>query len=121
MLPSGVVTLLFTDIEGSTKLWERSPSLMGEALADHNKIVREAIERHNGAVFKTVGDEFCAVFAHPRDALAAAIEVQRGLPDHPWPNDLGAIRVRIALHTGECAERDGDYFGPPVNRVARLL
>ncbi|HLY01974.1 MAG TPA: adenylate/guanylate cyclase domain-containing protein [Candidatus Cybelea sp.] len=121
MLPSGVVTLLFTDIEGSTKLWERSPSLMGEALADHNKIVREAIERHNGAVFKTVGDEFCAAFAHPRDALAAAIEVQRGLPDHPWPNDLGAIRVRIALHTGECAERDGDYFGPPVNRVARLL
>jgi predicted ATPase/class 3 adenylate cyclase len=120
MLPSGVVTLLFADIEGSTKLWERRPDLMRGALAEHDAIVRTTIERNNGAVFKTVGDEFCAAFAHPRDALAAAIEVQRELHDHVWPRDLGEIRVRIALHTGECAERDGDYFGPPVNRVARL-
>jgi predicted ATPase/class 3 adenylate cyclase len=121
MLPSGVVTLLFADIEGSTKLWERRPDLMRGALAEHDAIVRATIERNNGAVFKTVGDEFCAAFSHPRDALAAAIEVQRALHDHVWPKDLGDIRVRIALHTGECAERDGDYFGPPVNRVARLL
>jgi predicted ATPase/class 3 adenylate cyclase len=121
MLPSGVVTLLFADIEGSTKLWERRPDLMRGALAEHDAIVRATIELNNGAVFKTVGDEFCAAFARPRDALAAAIEVQRALQDHAWPKDLGDIRVRIALHTGECAERDGDYFGPPVNRVARLL
>src|SRR5215213_4281622 len=98
-LPTGTVTFLFTDIEGSTKLWEKSPRSMQIALTRHDAILWEAIEGHGGFVFKTVGDAFCAVF----------------------PTALGALKSRTALHTGTTHERDGDYFGPPVNRVARLL
>jgi predicted ATPase/class 3 adenylate cyclase len=118
-LPTGTVTLLFTDIEGSTRLWESHPDEMATVLARHDLILRTAIESE-GCVFKTVGDAFCAAFAAARDAVRAAAAAQRTLHTEDWPNEV-TPRVRIALHTGECEERDGDYFGPAVNRVARLV
>src|SRR5688572_23995789 len=118
--PSGTVTFLFSDIEGSTKRWDRYPTLMGAAVARHDELVRAAIESHGGYVFKTVGDAFCAAFTTAPDALAAAIDAQFALEDEPW-GEVGAIRIRIALHVGIAEERDGDYFGPPLNRVARLM
>ena len=118
-LPTGTVTLLFTDIEGSTRLWEQEPAAMATALERHDDLLRSTIESWGGYVFKTVGDAFCAAFAAARDAVAAAGATQRALHTEAWP-DRAQLRVRMALHTGECEERDGDYFGPAVNRVARL-
>ncbi len=120
-LPTGVVAFLFTDIEGSTKLWERCPDSMRTALPEHNAILEAAITNHRGVVFKTVGDAFCAAFERPQAALDAAIEGQRALHDRQWPSDVGDIRVRMAIHCGESTPRDGDYFGPALNRVARLM
>jgi predicted ATPase/class 3 adenylate cyclase/Tfp pilus assembly protein PilF len=118
--PTGTVTFLFTDIEGSTRMWERSPQAMQAALARHDEILRWAIEERGGYVFKTVGDAFCCAFWTATDALDAALEVQRTLFDEEW-QETGPLRVRMALHTGAAEEREGDYLGPPVNRVARLL
>ena len=118
--PSGTITFLFTDIEGSTQLWERFPQAMPTALARHDALLQHTMTSHGGYVFKTVGDAFCAAFATAPDGLRAALAAQRALFAEPW-GDVGAIRVRMALHTGAVEERDGDYFGPPVNRVARLL
>ena len=118
--PTGIVTFLFTDIEGSTKLWERHPEAMQTALARHDEILRGAIDQHGGYVFKTVGDAFCAAFPTVPDALEAALEAQRRLLSSEW-KETGPLRVRMAVHVGAAEERDGDYFGPPVNRVARLL
>jgi class 3 adenylate cyclase len=118
--PTGTVTFLFTDIEGSTKLWERHPEAMQAALARHDEILRGAIEQHGGYVFKTVGDAFCCAFPTAPDALEAALDAQRLLLKERW-GESTPLRVRMALHMGAAEERDGDYFGPPVNRVARLL
>ena len=118
-LPTGTVTFLFTDIEGSTQLWEQHPEAMKAALARHDAILRDAIETNHGHVFKTMGDEFCAVFSAAPDALAAAVNAQQRLHAENW--DETPIKIRIALHTGAAELRDGDYFGPPLNRVARLL
>jgi len=118
--PTGTVTFLFTDIEGSTKLWERDAATMQAALARHDEILRSAIEANGGYVFKTVGDAFCAAFPTAPDALEAALEAQRRLGEEQW-DQSSPLRVRMALHMGVAEERDGDYFGPPVNRVARLL
>jgi len=118
--PTGTLTFLFTDIEGSTKMWERSPQAMQAALARHDEILKRAIEEHGGYVFKTVGDAFCCAFPTAPDALEAALEAQRLLLKEQWA-ESGPLRVRMALHMGAAEERDGDYFGPPVNRVARLL
>jgi predicted ATPase/class 3 adenylate cyclase len=118
--PTGTVTFLFTDIEGSTKLWENNAPAMQAALARHDELLRWAIEERGGYVFKTVGDAFCAAFPTAPDALKAALETQRQLLSSER-EDKGTLRVRMALHTGAAEERDGDYFGPPVNRVARLL
>ena len=119
-LPTGTVTFLFTDIEGSTKLWEHDAPAMQGALARHDEILRDVIVERCGYVFKTVGDAFCAAFPTAPEALEAALTAQpalfaegRGLTEH--------LRVRMALHTGAAEERGGDYFGPPLNRVARLL
>jgi class 3 adenylate cyclase len=120
-LPTGTVTFLFTDIEGSTKLWEKSPRGMQVALTRHDALLWEAIEGHGGFVFKTVGDAFCAVFPTALGALESALAAQRSLFSEGWGEEIGALRARMALHTGTTHERDGDYFGPPVNRVARLL
>jgi class 3 adenylate cyclase len=115
-LPVGTVTFLFTDIEGSTRLWERDPAEMQQALARHDGLLRDVIEGHGGAIFKTVGDAFCAVFASPQPAIEAAIAGQRVLQrELPW------IGVRMAIHTGTAEHRGGDYFGSALNRVARLL
>ncbi len=117
---TGKITFLFTDVEGSTSLWERTPKAMSEALSRHDEILRTAIEVHNGHVFKTVGDAFHATFSIAPDALEAALEAQRALLHEAW-DMTGPLRVRMALHTGAAEERDGDYFGPSLNRVARLL
>src|SRR5215218_9897605 len=119
-LPKGTVTFLFTDIESSTRLWERDASAMKSALARHDEILKEAIETNGGFVFKTVGDAFCAAFSSAPEALWTALIAQRALYDEDWEKGV-AIRVRMALHTGAVDERGGDYFGPALNRVARLL
>jgi predicted ATPase/class 3 adenylate cyclase len=118
-IPTGTITFLFTDIEGSTQLWEKFPEQMAAELRRHNTLLRQAIEAHGGYVFKTVGDQFCAAFANAYDALSAAIEVQRALINEPW--DGPDIKVRIGIHCGPAEEWAGDYFGPTVNRVARLM
>jgi len=118
--PTGTVTFLFTDIEGSSRLWEAQPAAMRTALAHHDAHLRRAIESHGGHVFKTVGDAFCAAFAAAPDALSAALDAQKALGAERWPDGV-AIHVRMALNSGAVEHRDGDYFGPPLNRVARLL
>jgi predicted ATPase/class 3 adenylate cyclase len=145
-LPSGTLTFLFTDIEGSTRLWEAHPEAMRSALARHDALLREAVESQGGFVFKTVGDAFYAVFPDASSALRAALSAQRRLlalvekggqsavgrrqkaegSEEGSLNPQSAIRnpqfrVRMALHAGVAEERSGDYFGPAVNRVARLL
>ena len=119
-LPAGTVTFLFTDIEGSTRLWESQQAAMQAALPRHDALVRQCVAGHDGHVFKTGGDAFCAAFHTAADAVAAALEAQRALHAEPWPDPV-KIRVRMALHTGAVECRDGDYFGAPLNRVARLL
>ena len=111
------LTFLFTDIEGSTGLWEQYPEAMKLALARHDEILRQSIERYSGQVFKTVGDAFYAVFTSAPNALLAALDAQRAISDRP--NIL--IGMRMALHSGVAEQRDNDYFGPALNRVARLL
>lgn len=119
-LPSGTVTLLFTDVEGSTRLWDAERDAMAAALRRHDEILRGAIEQVGGYVFKTVGDSFCAAFSAARAGLDAALAAQRVLAAQSWPTSRPIV-VRMGLHAGVCEERDGDYFGPAVNRVARLL
>jgi TolB-like protein/class 3 adenylate cyclase/Flp pilus assembly protein TadD len=119
-LPTGTVTLLFTDIEGSTRLWEAHAAAMRTALARHDALLRHCIDDHDGHVFKTGGDAFCAAFHTASDALAAALDAQRALHREPWP-EAAKLRVRMALHSGAVEVRDSDYFGAPLNRVARLL
>jgi predicted ATPase/class 3 adenylate cyclase len=112
-------TVLFTDIEGSTSLWEEHPEAMHVALMRHDHIVRQSIEDSGGHVFRNQGDSFCATFPTPAEALTAVLVAQRQLGEEAWPDDA-VIRVRMGLHTGPCIEREGDYFGPVVNRTARL-
>ncbi|MDQ2961697.1 MAG: tetratricopeptide repeat protein [Pseudomonadota bacterium] len=119
-LPTGTVTLLFTDIEGSTRLWEAHAAAMRAALARHDALLRHCINDHQGHIFKTGGDAFCAAFHTASDALAAALDAQRALHREPWP-EAAKLRVRVALHSGAVEVRDGDYFGASLNRVARLL
>ncbi len=118
--PSDTVTFLFTDIEGSTRLWEQHPLAMRAAIELHNSIVRSAITSHDGFVFHTAGDSFGAAFANPSDALDAALEAQKYLQDEDWA-EVGSISVRMGMDTGLAEFIDGDYMGPPVNRVARVL
>jgi class 3 adenylate cyclase len=118
--PSGTVTLLFTDVEGSTRLWDAERDAMAAALRRHDEILRSAIEQAGGYVFKTAGDSFCAAFSAARSGLDAALAAQRELAAQSWPTSRPIV-VRMGLHAGVCEERDGDYFGPAVNRVARLL
>ena len=117
--PTGNVTFLFTDIEGSTRLWETRREEMSAALAGHDALLREIMERHGGYVFKTVGDAFCVTFSSASEAVGAALDIQRELI--PALTSGLPLRVRAALHTGTAQERAGDYFGPNVNRVARLM
>src|SRR5438270_4104738 len=109
--PSGVVTFLFTDIEGSTRRWEKDPDEMRAALAAHDEVLRNAIEAHGGWLFKHTGDGACAAFASPNSAVDAAVAAQRKLE----------LPVRMGLATGEAELRDGDYFGTVLNRAARVM
>ena len=115
-------TFLFTDIEGSTRLWESHPEEMRQALQHHDALLRTQIEEAGGQVFKTIGDAFCTVFPEPAAALRASLQIQRALQSEPLrTTDETELRVRIALHSGVAEARDHDYFGPTLNRVARLL
>jgi predicted ATPase/class 3 adenylate cyclase len=114
------VTFLFTDIAGSTSLWENAPDGMRAALERHDAMLHGAIKAHGGQVFSTGGDGLAAVFARSIDAVAAAAQAQAALTTEAWPQDA-PVRVRIGVHTGEAVERDGDYFGPSLNRAARLM
>jgi len=118
--PTGTVTFLFTDIEGSTRLWQAAPEAMRSSLARHDQLLAASIDAHSGYVFSTGGDGFAATFQRVGEAVAAAVEAQGALTAEDWP--AGAeVRVRMGLHTGEAEERDGDYFGADVNRAARLM
>jgi predicted ATPase/class 3 adenylate cyclase len=114
------VTFLFTDIEGSTRLWDEHPEAMRPAQARHDELLRSAIEAHGGYVFSVAGDGLGAGFQRSADAVAAAVDAQRALVAEPWPEGA-PLRVRMGLHTGEAEERDGNYFGSPPNRAARLM
>src|SRR5919198_5648446 len=120
-LPTGTVTFLFTDVEGSTKLWERHPEQMRVALARHDQLIESLVQQHQGVVVRPrgEGDSRFAVFARATDAVAAAAAIQRALHEEPWPAEA-PLRVRMAVHTGEADLRDGDYYGSAVNRCARL-
>lgn len=105
-IPTGTVTFLFTDVEGSTRIWEANPDVMAGALARHDEILRGVLEGHGGHIFSTAGDSFSAAFGRVADAVAAASEAQEALHAEAWP-DGGLIKVRIGLHTGEADERVG--------------
>lgn len=136
-LPSGTITFLFTDIEGSTQLWERYPDAMQAALAWHDELLRRAIESHHGRVVKSTGDGCLAAFASAAEAVAAIIDIQRALqagsgpptPDHDGapagvePSSAAGpvIRIRAGLHTGQAERRDDDYYGTALNRAARIM
>ena len=120
-VPSGTVTFLFTDIEGSTRRWEADPEAMSTDLARHDALLAEAIDRHGGCLFKRVGDAFCAVFPTAGEALQAALQAQCAFQQGPWRSPGGPLRVRMALHVGAAEVRTGEYYGQALNRVARLL
>jgi predicted ATPase/class 3 adenylate cyclase len=113
-------TFLFTDIERSSELWETHPQAMGRALAQHDTLLRGVFEAHGGHIFKTVGDAFCVAYPNTRDAVDAAVATQRALAAAAW-EETGPLRVRMAVHQGEAEQRDDDYFGPTLNRIARVL
>ena len=118
--PWGTVTFLFTDLEGSTRLWEEHPGAMQGALARHDEILRNAIAAHHGHLVKMTGDGAHAAFVNAQDAIGAAVAAQRALSDEAW-GEPGELRVRMGIHTGPVEARDGDYFGTAVNRAARLM
>lgn len=118
-LPTGTVTFLFTDIEGSTRLWSESRDAMDEAVERHDDILRTAIGDHGGFVFATGGDAFAAAFRTVHDALAAAVGAQLVLTGEVWGEVV--LRIRMGIHTGESEERDDNYFGPVVNESERLM
>ncbi|MBV8163519.1 MAG: adenylate/guanylate cyclase domain-containing protein [Candidatus Eremiobacteraeota bacterium] len=120
LLPSGTVAFLFSDIEGSTQRWETAREAMQRAVERHETLIRAAVERYNGCVFKTVGDAFCCSFRSTREALGAALSIQGALGAENF-DAVGGLAVRIGVHAGVAQERDGDYFGPALNRVARLM
>ena len=118
--PAGLSTFLITDIEGSTRLWEEQGAAMGPALALHDRLLRTAVEEAHGTVIKTTGDGLLAVFDDQLAAVNAAVNAQVALRDAAW-GATGELRVRMAIHSGTAETRDGDYFGPALNRAARIL
>jgi class 3 adenylate cyclase len=121
-LPSGTVTFLFTDLEGSTRLLEAHPAAYREAVRRHHALLRAAVEGHGGVVFETVGDAVYAAFGSPSEAVAAALAGQLALRREDWGElGAGALRARMALHTGEVEAQGGHYFGAPLYRAGRLL
>ena len=118
-LPSGTVTFVFSDIEGSTALLKRLGERYDGVLSDHRRLMRESFAERGGVEIDTQGDAFFFAFSRARDAVAAAVETQRAHAAHDWPDD-GAVRVRMGLHTGEPAVGSEGYLGLDVVRAARL-
>jgi class 3 adenylate cyclase len=118
-LPSGTVTFLFTDIEGSTKLLRRLGDRYRDVIGQHGRILREAIAHGEGTEVGTEGDAFFAVFPSPTGALAAAVHAQRGLATHSWPEGH-TVRVRMGLHTGQAVLVGDDYMGLDIHVAARI-
>jgi predicted ATPase/class 3 adenylate cyclase len=119
-LPSGTVTFVFTDLATSTRLWDEQPEAMRAALARHDELLASAVHARGGHVLKHTGDGVLAVFPRPDAAVLAAVDGQRALSAEDW-GSIGSLRARMGLHTGVAEERDGDYFGPVLNRAARLM
>lgn len=120
-LPSGTVTFLLTDLEGSTRLWEQNPEAMKAAMVRHDELLENAITAHDGYVFARMGDGMAAAFATARDALAAAAAFQQALSEEPW-GTAHPLRVRAGLHTdGAVIVDDTGYASLPINRCARLM
>ncbi len=117
--PTGLVSFLFTDVEGSTRLWEADSAAMAASLELHDRIMREEVESRQGHVFSTAGDAFAVAFPSNRAAIDAATAIQLRLLNAAWPGP--AIKVRMGIHTGTAEERGGDYFGPVLNRAARIM
>jgi predicted ATPase/class 3 adenylate cyclase len=118
-LPSGTVTFLFSDVEGSTRLVTRLPGHYAEVLADHQRLLRAAFDEHGGREIHTEGDAFFVAFARAGDAIAAAVSAQRSLASQRWPEGV-EVRVRMGVHTGEAEVRQHDYVGLDVHRAARI-
>jgi predicted ATPase/class 3 adenylate cyclase/Tfp pilus assembly protein PilF len=118
-MPSKVCTFLFTDIEGSTKRWDAYPDAMRVALEAHDHLLRSVCEAHQGHVFKTVGDAFCVAFENPVEGVVASLMIQSEIAARDW-STIDGLRVRMGLHMGAADLRDNDYFGPALNRVARI-
>lgn len=119
--PTGTVTFLFTDVEGSTRRWENDAASMSEALARHDELLKRAFDDHGGHVFATGGDGFAVAFSTADQAVAAARTARRALDAERMRSASFDITARMGLHTGVAEERDGDYFGPAVNRAARIM
>jgi class 3 adenylate cyclase len=117
--PTGTVTFLFTDIEGSTRLLQRLGDAYPQSLADHDSLLRAAVEEGGGTAVGSEGDSLFAAFPGASAAVAAAVEAQRRLAGHRWPGDA-QVRVRMGLHTGEALMRDRNYVGLDVHRAARI-
>lgn len=121
-LPSGTVTFLFTDIENSTPLWEKSPEAMKSQLAKHDSILRKAVESNSGQIIKTTGDGIHAVFSTAIDSVNAALDAQKIFQSTEFiENSEVMIKVRMGIHTGEAEQRSGDYYGGSLNRAARIM
>lgn len=118
--PSGTVTFLFTDIEGSTRLWDQHPDAMAQAMETHDALLSAVANAHGGYVFSQAGDGWGISFGSPALAIEAALAIQQGLSTAVWAEPIAAIKVRMGIHTGTSVERDGDYFGTSVNRAARV-
>ena len=120
-LPTGTLTFLFSDVEGSTELWEQEPDAMRLALARHDALLRAQVEAYGGKIVKTTGDGLHAVFQRATQAVAMALACQQALQAEDWAGLSHPLRVRMGLHTGEAELRDGDYYSSAVNRSARLM
>src|SRR5437868_422156 len=121
-LPEGTLVFVLTDLEASTRAWESSPAAMRHAMARHDEIVADAVRRHRGVDVHSgrAGDSTLTVFHRATDAAACAVSIQRAFSKEPWAADT-ALRIRIAIHAGEAELREGQYYGQPLNRCARLL
>ena len=117
--PTGEVTLMFTDIEGSTRNWDTYQEQFHPVLERHNALLRLAIAEHTGYEVKTIRDSFMVAFASPAAAASCALQMQQAIEGEIFPG-IGTLRVRIGLHLGELTPYEGDYFGPVVNRTARI-
>ena len=118
-LPSGAVTFLFSDIEGSTRLVKALRERYAQVLADHRRLVRAAIASQAGHEIDTQGDAFFVAFASAKQAVLCALEIQRALAGHQWPSDA-SVRVRMGIHTGHAVPVEGAYTGLAVHRAARI-